>query len=154
MLTRLGLMFLAALIGVSLALPQTKQDTNPARRLWSNIKQELTSKDGEKYFKEHILDTRLPILRGTIVSADSLENPEVIVLAMSRKTTPEVKLQVVEQEVQIRELRPAPLRRRVAVGDEIEFMGTGAGFAKKPFMLTFNVVVDDVTYLPQKGKTR
>src|SRR5579872_3351087 len=130
MLTRLGFSLFAFLIGVSLALPQAKQNSDPQRALWSKIKQQLMSKDGDKYFKESILDVRLPILRGTILSADSLENPEVIMLAMSKKTTPEVKLQVVEQEVDIRELRPASLRRRVAVGDEIEFMGLGAAFAK------------------------
>ena len=149
MLTRLGLWFLAGLIGVSLALPQTDQYTDRQRALWSGIKKELMSKDGEKYFKEKILGSLLPILRGTIVSADSLENPEVIVLAMSDKTAPEVTLQIVEQEVQIRELRPAPLRKSVAVGDEIEFMGVGAAFTKEPFMLTFNVVLDDVRHPPR-----
>lgn len=153
MLIRFGFSVFAVLIGVSVALPQAK-NTDPQRTLWSNIKQQLMSKNGDKYFKESILDVRLPILRGTILSADSLENPEVIMLAMTKKTTPEVKLQVVEQEVDIRELRPASLRRRVAVGDEIEFMGLGAAFAKKPFLLTFNVVVDDVTYLPRQRKAR
>ena len=149
MLTRLGFLFLAVLIGVPLALPQTKQNTDLERRLWSGIKQELISKDGEKYFKDHMLDTRLPILRGTIVSADSLENPEVIVLAMSDRTTVEVTLQIAEPVPPHGDWRAAPLRRRVAVGDEIEFMGVGAAFTKEPFMLTFYVQVEDVTHLPR-----
>ncbi len=126
-----------------------QQRKDPEQQLWSSVKKELVSQNGFQYFRENILDARLPWMRGTILSAD--DNPQTIVVAMSDKTSPEVTLQIVEHAPP-NEWRPASLHAHVEAGDEIEFMGIGTDFTKEPFMVTFYVYLEDLRHLRSERK--
>ncbi len=122
--------------------PVAASAQTPAEKMWSSIKSSLLSQDGDKYFHDSILDSQLPVMRGTVISTDSSVNAGRMVLAMSDRTTPEVTLQIV-QRVSERNWRPASFGR-VTPGDEIAFMGVGADFTKNPFMLTLRVYAGEL----------
>ena len=134
------LVFTALLISLPAASSQT-----PEEALWSAIRSNLLSEDGAKYFHDNILDALLPVMRGTVISADSSVDTERLVLSMSDKTTPEVTLQIVLR-VSEKNWRPASFGR-VTPGDEIAFMGVGADFTKNPFMLTLRVYAGELKHL-------
>lgn len=120
------------------------------RVLWSNLKRALLSDKGQKYFEQNVQDALLPALRGTVISVRPADSPQIIVLALSDNTTREVTLQLIAEAPRKREdRRPAPFNGRIAAGDQVEFMGVAESFSKDPFMLTFDVAVDQLKQVPQ-----
>ena len=100
------------------------------------MKQQLSGSDGERYFEGNLKGTAMPVLKGTLASA--LINPGVsrLILKMPGSAQPEVTLIVHSDDIQL-EPHPAP-------GRTIEFSGVGAAFTPKPFMLTFDVDIEDL----------
>ncbi len=111
--------------------------------IWSVLKSELTKPDGRGFFESQLKGTLIPgdfpdsllggklqrlRLRGLVVSATPAKSPELIVIAVMNKTTPEATLKL-----------SVPLNRPLPKGSEVEFEGIPETLAFDPFMITFRV---------------
>ena len=94
--------------------------------LWVRLKAALTAPNGENYWERGVKDAELPYLYGTVLSSDPKDQPRVLVLAMSDRSTAEVTLRV----------EPGHLEETVQDGAEIIFKGVAREFSKQPFRLT------------------
>jgi hypothetical protein len=100
-------------------------DVAAMQALWAGVKSRLSAPDGEKYFEDTLKDTQFPHLCGLVLSATPKDNPDLLVLAMSDKSMPEVSLKLDRRATEsIRE------------GDEIIFEGAARSFTRQPFRLT------------------
>jgi len=110
-------------------------------QLWSMIKGELTGADGQEYFDQNLSGAMVPggaggveYFTGTLLSAEPAEQPRVLVLAISDRSTPEVTLRFKNSKWNDIHIA-GPLMR----GSVIQFEGVPISFTKEPFMLTFGV---------------
>lgn len=111
-----------------------------ARYLWMRIRQALKDDDGTAYFKTGMKDALIPgpvsgvsRLKGTVVSSEPVESPEILVLQMEKTSSPEVTLRF-----------SMPFGRPVKSGTPVEFEGIAVQFSQAPFMVTFDVRSDQV----------
>ena len=94
----------------------------------------LLSEEGQKYFKESVQGTMIPVLRGTVVSARPTDHPQVIVVALSNRTTPELTLQLIDQPPRRQSDGRHPASDRpLDAGDEVEFVGVDKKFYQRTF---------------------
>ncbi len=110
--------------------------SNPMLAMWMNIKKELSSPNGEQYFESSVKGALLPggaggvqRFKGKVIEHKPAKNPKEIVLGISDATTREVTLK----------LETPFLVGKADPGTDIEFEGVVSGFAKDPFMVTFDV---------------
>src|SRR5204862_8100715 len=82
---------------VAVPAQKTKPDPVTPQQLWSSIKGELTGPDAQEYFDSGFKGARVPggaggfwYLAGTWLSAEPKDQPQVLVLAISDRHTPEV----------------------------------------------------------------
>ena len=69
-------------------------DIPAMQALWAGLKAQLTGPNGEQWFEENLRNSALPYLYGTVLSATPKDQPHVLMLAMSDKSTPKVSLTV------------------------------------------------------------
>ena len=98
-------------------------DIPAMQALWSAVKAQLTGPNGQKYWEEQMKGADLPYLYGTVLSSDPKDQPRILVLPMTDKSTPEVTLAV----------KPSHLTEKVPDGAEIIFKGVPGAFSKQPF---------------------
>lgn len=109
--------------------------TNPQLAIWIQTKQALTAADGDNYFNSSVKESKLPKLKGKIISHEPEVNPKKVVIGISDASVAEVTLVMEEKTF---------LPGKMEAGGEIEFEGVGKEFAKDPFMLTLEVDKDTV----------
>lgn len=132
-----GLVIAISFIGMA------QSQTDPQTVLWTQMKKQLSSSDGERYFEANLRGASLPLLKGTLVSALINEGVSRLVLKMPGSEEPDVTLIVYSASVK---LAPNPVP-----GSSIAFAGIGDAFSMNPFMLTFDV---DVANLQGVGIVR
>jgi len=86
----------------------------------------LTGPNGQKYWEEQLKGADLPYLYGIVLSSDPKDQPRILVLAMSDKSTPEVTLAV----------KASHLTEKVRDGAEVIFKGVPTAFSTQPFRVT------------------
>jgi hypothetical protein len=103
---------------------------------WGQLKGPLTAPNGPEYFRLSLKDAEVPggiyglwWIRGTVVSSEPSAKPREIILAISNRTDPEVKL-----------LLKKSLPNALPTGTEIDFSGIARTFTASPFILTFEVI--------------
>jgi len=122
----LAIVLLAPHIGAQQREPGVP-DIPAMQALWANVKSALSGPNGQKYFEENLKDFELPYLYGVVISSTPKDQPHVLVLAMSDKSTPEVSLTVEGG---------GHLTQGVRDGAEVIFEGVPTAFSKQPFRLT------------------
>ena len=118
------------------------QDVRPDLALWRNIKRALLDTDGREYFEYGLKDCRVPggtngvtMFMATVVSASPSSKPSTLVVAIVDNATPEATLKL-----------DRSLRDPVKPGAKVEFQGVPVAFSKEPFMITFDVAVDELKF--------
>lgn len=111
---------------------------NPQLALWITVKKELVGAGGDAYFKENVLGTGLPKLKGKVISHTPALRPTKVVVGLENDKDGEMTLVF------------APgLPGKADPGTEIEFEGgVPKAFAKDPFNLTVAVEGSAVTGWP------
>jgi hypothetical protein len=101
-------------------------DIPAMQALWAAVKAKLTGPNAQDYFEHGMQGAQLPYLYGVVLSSTPENQPRVLVIAMSDKSTPEVTLT----------LEPGHLKEKVRDRTEIMFKGVPTAFSKEPFRLT------------------
>jgi alkylhydroperoxidase/carboxymuconolactone decarboxylase family protein YurZ len=109
--------------------------TNPQLAIWIQTKQALTAADGDNYFNNSVKESKLPKLKGKIISHEPEVNPKKVVVGISDAAVAEVTLVMAEKTF---------LPGKMEAGGEIEFEGIGKEFTKEPFMLTLEIDKDTI----------
>jgi tetratricopeptide (TPR) repeat protein len=119
--------------------------TNPQLALWVNIKRALGGAEGAGYFDTNMKGAAIPggaggvdKFRCTAVATAPDKRPNMIICGISSPDMSEVTLRFEK-----------PLAAPVPPGTELQFSGVPAAFTADPFMLTFDVEVEDVAGLPK-----
>jgi hypothetical protein len=107
---------------------------NEALDLWLRIRESLLSDDGPSYFENGMKGALLPKLKGTVASSVPVAAPSTLVLQMEGSPMPEVTLRL-----------DRSFGRPIPNGTSVEFEGVAAVFSRSPFMLTFDVPLEDLT---------
>lgn len=81
------------------------------------------------------------MFNATVLSAKPRLKPSILVLAITDRKTPEITLRVKSTKARIEILNPI-----IANGAEIWFQGTPVLFSRDPFMVTFEVQVEDIKF--------
>ncbi|MCU1272656.1 MAG: hypothetical protein JWO48_87 [Bryobacterales bacterium] len=120
---------------------KTKAEPVTVQQLWSYIKRELTGPDAQEYFDSSFKGAMVPggagglwYLTGTLLSAEPREQPGVLVLAISDRSTPEVTLRFKDSK-----WNDSHIVGPLIPGSLIQFEGVATSFTKEPFMVTFDV---------------
>ena len=138
-----AILFALGFMLAHIATPAQKTKTEPvtAQQLWSSIKSGLTAPDGQEYFDSSFKGALVPggasglwYLTGTLLSAEPKDQPRVLVLAISDRSTPEVTLTFKDSKWNDSQIA-GPLNP----GSQIQFEGVAISFTKEPFMVTFAV---------------
>lgn len=113
---------------------------NPQLALWKNIKMALTSDTGAAYWDMSMKDAALPggangvmKFKGKIVSMTPETRPKQIVLAVETPGMGDATLNL-----------DAPLPGKMEPGEEISFSGVAKSYMASPYMVTFDVMKDDI----------
>lgn len=116
-----------------------------AEFLWRRIKATL-QRDGLAYFERDMKGRIVPgplvgvhKLKGTVISSVPVNSATILILGMPETRTPEVTLRL-----------SAPLGKTIAPGTAVEFEGTATEFSQGPFMLTFEVALQNLKIAPKK----
>ena len=126
-----------------MAAPAEKRKAEPitAQQLWSTIKSGLTASDWQEYFDNSFRGALVPgraggvlYLTGTLLSAEPKEQPRLLVLAISDRSTPEVTLTFKDSK-----WNDSHIAGPLIPGSLIQFEGIPISFTKEPFMVTFAV---------------
>jgi hypothetical protein len=96
-----------------------------------------TKPDGLLYFEDNVKDRELPELSGFLVSQSENE----LALAMTDRHTLKVTLRL-----------SAPIRREIAPGTRVLFVGIARDVWPEPFRFVFDVDVDHLAFLPPKSQ--
>ena len=126
-----------------------KPEPPSALQLWSSLKRELTGPDGQKYFDQNLIGSMVPggaggveYFTGTLLSAEPAEQPRVLVLAISDRSTPEVTLRFKNSK-----WNDTHITGPLMGGSVIQFEGVPISFTKEPFMLTFGVSTTERSHI-------
>ncbi len=122
--------------------------TNPELALWLNVKGQLLSPEGQKYFDSSMKGAAVPKLKGWLISAKpAVKSKELLVSMEGKDQAPNVTLKLVGADG----TTAAPLTGKPEVGIEIQFEGIGDSFTKDPaFMVTFDVEKGKITGLKEE----
>lgn len=129
--------------GLLFWMPNLTADTaRPDLALWLNIKRALLGENGSEFFEKSFKNALVPggangvrTFKATLVSATPSSKPMVLLVAVSDHTTPEATLNL-----------SGSLKKSVKPGAEVEFQGVPVAFSRAPFMVTFDVSVNDVKF--------
>jgi hypothetical protein len=112
-----------------------------SREFWTIIKTALTAPDGQDYFENNLKGSMIPggaggvvLLTGTLLSAEPVAQPAVLIVAISDAKTPEATLRFKDSE-----WKDTHLNGPLMPGSMIQFEGVPVASKKEPFMLTFEV---------------
>ena len=112
-----------------------------SREFWTIIKTALTAPDGQGYFENNLKGSMIPggaggvvLLTGTLLSAEPVAQPGVLIVAISDTKTPEATLRFKDSD-----WKDTHLNGLLMPGSIIQFEGVPLSFKKEPFMLTFEV---------------
>lgn len=131
------------------AAEEAAAKANPMLALWKNMKDQLTSANGQSYFDSGVKDADLPgnavpgvtKFTGKLVSEEPETRPKKLVLALSDATTPEVTLNL-----------DVALPGKADPGTELSFSGVAKDFTQSPFNLTFSVEKKNLDGWPVKAE--
>ena len=112
------------------------QTDEQMRTLWSNLKKQLSSANGEEYFN-YVKNSALPTLKRTLISGTFRGGVSKLILALTDSKTPEVTLI----------LHNGDMKVTAEPNSQIEFQGMAVEFTKNPFMLTFDVSMEGIRVL-------
>jgi hypothetical protein len=126
----LALMFLASGAGAPQGKPGVP-DIPAMQTLWASLKVALTGPNGQEYFERNLKESDIPYLYGIVLSSTPKDQPRVLVLAMSDRSTPEVTLKVTDN---------GHMKEPVPDGTEVIFKGVPTEFSRQPFRLTFETL--------------
>ena len=134
---RLTMTLVAVVLGMHSIADGSAQDFNdekvrPDLKLWATLKRSLTGDEGDEFFRQNVKDCALPVLVGTLISAAPPEAPNVLVIALSDASTPEITLHLKDNTG-----KDTHLNGPVMPGSQIRFQGIARAFTKDPFMVTF-----------------
>jgi len=101
-----------------------------------SIKKRLQAQDGHKHFEESLKDSLFPPLSGAVLSSRSNDGLSKIVGAIEQPGVADVTLVVDHAGHRIK----SPLKQ----GARFEFSGVARSFESTPFMLNFDVRMDDI----------
>ena len=135
-------MLVLTLLAPAPTFAQTRKLPPPnSREFWTIIKAALTAPDGQDYFENNLKGAMVPggaggveLLTGTLVSAEPVAQPAVLIVAISDAKTPEVTLQLKDSD-----WKDTHLNGPLMPGSVIRFEGVPISFSKEPFMVTFGV---------------
>jgi hypothetical protein len=135
---------LFGLLAPALTFAQTRKPLPlNSREFWTIIKTALTAPDGQDYFENNLKGSMIPggaggvvLLTGTLLSAEPVAQPAVLIVAISDAKTPEATLRFKDSE-----WKDTHLNGPLMPGSMIQFEGVPVAFKKEPFMLTFEVSV-------------
>jgi len=114
------------------------KETNPQLALWIQVKKELVGPNGDTYFKDSVLGTGLPKLKGKVISHTPALRPTKVVIGLENDKDGEMTL-----------IFAPGLPGKADPGTEIEFEGgVPKAFNKDPFNLTVAVEAGSVTGWP------
>ncbi|MBI3209019.1 MAG: hypothetical protein HYZ37_08975 [Candidatus Solibacter usitatus] len=128
---------------------------NPQLAFWMNMKKELATAEGEKFFEERVKGAALPgkiegteftRLKGRLISHKPAANPKELVLQMDTTQTNATDGDVILKFEKA-------LNGKADPGIEIEFEGVAAAFTREPFALTFEVEKDNLVGWPVQAAT-
>jgi hypothetical protein len=108
--------------------------------VWNSIKHALTAETGGSYFEQYVKGSMIPggvggvrVFLGTVLSTGPADRPTILVVALGDKTTPDATLHL-----------SAAWSSKVSLGSEVEFQGVPTAFSEKPFMVSFDVDINDI----------
>jgi len=119
---------------------QTPSHVDPARQLWTSVKQALTGPDGDEYFQSSMKDCLLPRLKGTLVSTVPSEHGITLMLGLADPSIPDVALLVHGAN--------AKSTSEMMPGAQVEFSAAAHGFTRDPVLVTFDTVEDSIVAKP------
>jgi hypothetical protein len=122
-----------ALIGCSC---WAQAELTPRCALWLNLKRQMAGPNGIEYFNSKIKRSALPVLEGTLISALIRDGLSKLTMGLTDSETPEVTLIF---HTGNKRVKGHPKR-----GTPIAFEGIAVEFTKDPFMLTFDVLIDQL----------
>lgn len=146
---------LAALLLASTPVTLTSQDSDDDprsdRALWRSIKRALQADNGEEYFETSFKGALVPggtngwdDFHGTVLSAEPRAKPSKLVVSIVDRKTPEITLRL-----------GAALKKEVHSDSDVWFHGVAMEFSRDPFMVTFDVNIEDVKFeRPQARGTK
>ncbi len=130
--------------------------SDPAFKLWYEIKQSLTGDQGDQFFGSNVKDTEIPggaegvkNFTGTVISIDPPDAPTKVVLGVEDPTKPDTTLLFSKP-------LPASALDKIKVGQTLDFSGIADSYTKDPYMLTFKdpTVPGVQTTAPPRRATR
>src|SRR5579864_8833075 len=119
---------------------QTNPRVDPKRELWSTVKRELRSPEGENYFESSLKDALLPRLEGTLLAVSRREGSIRLTLARTDAATPEVTL--------ILNSLGSKMKDEPKRGAQVLFEAVPIAFAKEPFLVTFDLADKPIVIEP------
>ncbi len=114
-----------------------RMNSDPAFKLWEEVKTSLTSPTGDQFFTSSMKGTEVPggaggvkNFTGTIITIDPTDAPTKVTLGVEDPTKPDTTLSFSKP-------LPASALDKVKVGEKLEFSGIADSYTKDPYMLTF-----------------
>ena len=127
----------------SLAYAET---VNRALALWKNIYERLTGPDGREYFESSMKDALVPdgangvrYFDATLISAEPPDRPSTLRVSVVDHRTPDAMLRLKSNSG-----RKLYLRVKPKTGTRIQFEGIAKEFSAAPFMVTFDVRLEQI----------
>lgn len=129
-------------------LPALKAlDQERAERLklaiWHAIRISLRQENRQSWFLENLKGRLLSELKGTILKADPIEDPDRLLVAVEDPSSPEIELKL-----------DGELKSRVVPGSIVDFEGVALDCAFEPFLLTVQVSRDNLRISPPGPQPR
>jgi len=130
---------------------------NRGLALWKNIYEQLTGPNGREYFESSMRDALVPdgadgvrYFDATLISAEPPGRPSKLLVSVVDHRTPDAMLRLKSSSG-----RKLYLRSKPKTGTRIQFEGVATEFAESPFMVTFDVRVEQIKGLePDKSHQR
>ena len=149
--------YVLALLCPTKVSPQCANPVFPSQRaavqerFWMTLKRDLSRPDGPEYFAHSVKNALSPAcvlglseFRAYVIAAIPVDQPDTLVVGFTGAVHPEAKLRLKNQD-----WTGARIKARVTPGTVIEFQGTAAEFADRPFLITFDVRLEALKVVRQ-----
>jgi hypothetical protein len=134
--TQVKLKFVGIVLAATIGFAQQAPNNS---KLWRNIRNVLTSADGDQYFKQQLEGVQLPLFDGKVVSQPS--EHELIVNVDD--PAGDAKLQFL-----------LTLKGTISPGTSVRFVGVARSYTKTPYQITLAILEDDKIEGLPPGATR
>lgn len=111
--------------------------------IWHAIRISLRQENRQSWFLENLKGRLLSELKGTVLSADPIENPDRLLVAIEDPSSPEIELKL-----------DGKLRSRVVPGSVVDFEGVAVDCAFEPFLLIVQVSREQLKISPPGPQPR